>query len=971
MHMILQQYYNRYLKTPTIYYKPTQQGLIILFIFIHGIILGQIVPSGVPPIKNFPKNTYNAAPQNWNIDQLPNQTMLFANNMGLLLYNGNYWSRHEIGNRTIVRSVKYLDDGKIVVGGQGDIGYFTFDQNGGASYHTITDLIPERHKLFEDIWHIVAVSDTICFNSSRRAFIWINDTVKVYEFDQKIEHITNVDQAILIYVDKEGLYKVHKSQVVKIAEALNIQSPVSGLIATSDSSYLVSTERDGIFILKNGRYSSYNSLKLRSVSQNWINKMIKLHNEKIVLGTAQNGIYILDTETDHAININTTHGLQNNNIIALHQDKEGNLWVSTENGLDLIQYHSPYRLIYPDGTLRGAGYTAAKHKNELYFGTTNGLYRYERSSLIDEFSYVSNTKGQVWNLDTLDDKLFMGHHSGGYIIDGLNSYSIFEESGVWTFFSYQQESYLLGSYDGIGYYNQHSGSSQLLRGFAESSRIIIKDSLQQIWLSHPYRGIFKIEIDIDANTSKALKVDEDLGYNESFNAYIYLINNTPYISDESGIYKYDYESDSFSSDTLLQSTIGANTRVKHLYQDNQDNIWYHVGDDIGVLMVRDLGLKKDISKKILPQPPEKLIGGFPFIMHLEGDQFLFGCEQGFVTIDMTQGNEPFDYLTLINAVIIPGDKDSIVYKGHYTLHNAEASPLHFSTIHKSLRFSFSSTSFGDALKEYRYRIIGLSDQYSDWSTNSEVQISNLNHGSYKLEVESRIAGIIQEDKAILSFIMPTPWYRTSHMRAFIIAILALLVFLFFLYQKKKFESEKKALHVIHQKKVEEKNLQVEKTEEELTRLKNEKLKAEIDHKNKELASSTMHLVQKQELLSGVQHSLEKVIQNNQFSDIQQKDLNNIIQMLKQDAIIDNDWDRFSQYFDEVHGNFTQKLRDQYPKLTNYDIKLSAYLRMNLTTKEIASLMNVSARAIEGSRYRLRKKLDLSSGVNLVEFMQSF
>ena len=84
--------------------------------------------------------------------------------------------------------------------------------------------------------------------------------------------------------------------------------------------------------------------------------------------------------------------------------------------------------------------------------------------------------------------------------------------------------------------------------------------------------------------------------------------------------------------------------------------------------------------------------------------------------------------------------------------------------------------------------------------------------------------------------------------------------------------------------------------------------------------------------------------------------------------MDDNWDKFELYFDQVHENFFQRLRDHYPKLTPKDQKLCAYLRMNLSTKEIAPLLNISVRGVEISRYRLRKKLGLTSETNLVDFI---
>jgi DNA-binding CsgD family transcriptional regulator len=84
--------------------------------------------------------------------------------------------------------------------------------------------------------------------------------------------------------------------------------------------------------------------------------------------------------------------------------------------------------------------------------------------------------------------------------------------------------------------------------------------------------------------------------------------------------------------------------------------------------------------------------------------------------------------------------------------------------------------------------------------------------------------------------------------------------------------------------------------------------------------------------------------------------------------VNDEWDNFAQHFDKVHGNFLTVLKNRYPVLTPNELKLSAYLRMNLSSKEVAQLMNISVRGVEISRYRLRKKLQLPTEVNLFDFL---
>ncbi|MEO1448987.1 MAG: LuxR C-terminal-related transcriptional regulator, partial [Bacteroidota bacterium] len=208
-----------------------------------------------------------------------------------------------------------------------------------------------------------------------------------------------------------------------------------------------------------------------------------------------------------------------------------------------------------------------------------------------------------------------------------------------------------------------------------------------------------------------------------------------------------------------------------------------------------------------------------------------------------------------------------------------------------------------------------------------------------------------------------PWYASRTAKWVYALMIALGILGLFLIPRWRFEQEKQRL--------ESNIVAVEQAKEkEISALKTLSLQEEIRHKNEELASATMHLVQKNEILLKVKSSLEtlqKEIENKEA----QPQIKRLIRLVKQDIRLDKDWEQFAHHFDQVHVDFFKRLRDAYPQLTPKDHRLCAYLRMNLSTKEIAPLMNISVRGVEISRYRLRKKLDLNHETNLTEFMMQY
>src|SRR6185312_15809681 len=101
---------------------------------------------GLPEVVNYSKQEYKAGTQNWDICQDNNGLLYFANNEGLLSFDGTYWRLYPLPNKTIVRSVALGSDHKIYIGAQDEIGYFSPIATGQLIYHSLVNLIPEAHR---------------------------------------------------------------------------------------------------------------------------------------------------------------------------------------------------------------------------------------------------------------------------------------------------------------------------------------------------------------------------------------------------------------------------------------------------------------------------------------------------------------------------------------------------------------------------------------------------------------------------------------------------------------------------------------------------------------------------------------------------------------------------------------------------------------------------------------------------------
>ena len=249
---------------------------------------------------------------------------------------------------------------------------------------------------------------------------------------------------------------------------------------------------------------------------------------------------------------------------------------------------------------------------------------------------------------------------------------------------------------------------------------------------------------------------------------------------------------------------------------------------------------------------------------------------------------------------------------------------------------------------------------SDWSlpgVSCSKDYTKLPYGHHVFRVRAYNAVTGQSDETALDVIIKHPWYLTNWaycLYAFL--AICLLVALYYI------------ARAAYRRRIAEVSRRKEKEMEE------EQMKNDLLHKANDLATSTMNLLRKNEELMDIQEGLNKTERMLRNGEKPEYVIGHIVTMRENiDSNIrhDDDWKKFEKNFDIVYDEYLTRLGNTFPELTVSDKKLCAYLKMDLSSKEIAPLMNLTYRSVEMTRYRLRKKLNLSREQNLIEFLQRF
>lgn len=927
---------------------------ICLVLLFHISGMGQ--STGIPFVESYPKELYGYGTQNWDIEQGGKDFLYFANNEGLMEFDGAEWRLYPLPNKTILRSI-LIRDGSIYAGGQNEFGVYQPDIHQKWRFHSLKDSIPPEHRDFEDVWNMEWLGDRLYFRASEKIFVFSDQSCRVLD-SIPVNFFGKAGQRLFAQ-DREGrLFLLTDQSFTQLPGSEKLLGTEVRKVVETDDRFLIATFRNGIYTYDGQAIEKWSPPGEKYFKDPFINTIDLLDNGDIVLGTGFTGLFILTPSGALKYHLNTDNGLSNDRVICTFVDRRRNLWLGQDNGVSLIQTNSPFTRIYPQGELAGAGYDVAIFKDNIYFGVSSGLLYAPWNSLAgsSNLQIVQNTNGQVWSIDILDDRLIVNHDEGAFLVSGARATRFFTETGAWLFQpdELHEDLVLSGNYEGISIFDRATLQRLYdIPALEESSRFIVQDATHHYWMAHPYRGLYRISYPHDPERRKVERLGPDSGLPSNLHNHVFKINGEVLVCAEKGVYIFDPQQQRFTPYEPINRYLGAETKVRRLFEAPSGDIWFVTQREVGVLEVEEKGLARNITKRVFPELKPLMNGGWEKIYPFDDDHVFITTIHGFIHYDgrLRDTISPaFDIV--VNKMSI--NKDSVIFP------SAVKEDYHFSHRQRSLLFQVAATEYvNNPEVEFRYFLEDFDDNWSDWSPLRDKEYTNLPPGEYTLRIQGRNTRGELSPVYTLRFTIDKPRYTTFPALIVYIALLTLGGYLLHYRSRKKYRAlEKRA------------DSMVQKSKEEIQRLETEKIQAELDHKKRELVSATLHVVQKNETLAGIVEQLTEIRQSSNEEKVR-KQLRKLIRSLKNDEVLDEGWDQVMYHFSELHEDFFERLKKAYPSLTPKDLKLCAYLKMNLTTKEMASLMNVSVRGVEASRYRLRKKLELPTEVNLTEFMMGF
>lgn len=910
-----------------------------------------------PHIINFTRDKYHAANKNWAIGQDEKGIMYFGNDMGLLESDGMEWNLYTLPNKSFIKALAIQSHDIIYTGGQEDFGVWKRNKSGKLEY---TSLVQQLHPNLnnETFWRIWIDNDKIYFQSFTNIYVYDYHTIEKLTNQIGFLLLNQIGDNFWVQEMYGSLYQLKDGQLNKLKSSEFLTGTLTRVILPySTDRYLLGTSTGELYLYDNKNFIPWNIALSRQLSGKELNCGIYCSKRNTYyLGTLLDGIYEVDRQGNILNHFYADNSLQNNTILALYEDQQHNIWVAMDHGLAYIRYTDGLSYYHTNDGNSLAIYDAILWNEKLLLGTNHGIYythkdKLHQPDIFSSLKLIKGTEGQVWSFKQIGKQLYCCHNNG--LLEICPNFNIRQpyriDCGVFRMIEstiHKQPIRFFITYKELQLIHPDNKKANIINQFTEQINNAEIDHLENIWLETINRGIYKCRLSADL---KSFHYSTYYGYEKDSTLPKHLkickASDRIFFLGNDQFFSYNESKDSLQPDHLLNQCFTNIKNIKRIIPINNEENWAITTSSVYRFFYNGFIAHIKESYKI-EADNLSLITASENISILNDTLSLICLDEGFILHNSRYSQKQIPQLKAPSIKFIQTTGgNNINYMDHEKIIEI---PFEENTI--TTGFYISNAFTGNL--SVQYILEKVDSTWSNSERRNSITYARLPEGKYVLRLRSTDGTNNYSPETTLHFEILPPWYRTIWWYTICTLLLITLLFTSYWIMKKRW-------HIQHLKRL-------KAQENEYLRTMNEKLQNEIEEKNAELFTQTSFIISKNELILKLKAIIDELIQiNTQKSLI--PPIQKIYRLLTDNLNTEDDWKMFLIKFEQKHHNFFKTLKEHYPILTNNDLRLCACLKLNMETKDIASLMNLSIRAIENNRYRLRKKLALKPSQNLNDF----
>lgn len=859
------------------------------------------------PVINYHHKEYSGASQNWAVTQDKRGIMYFANNVGVIEFDGNEWRLIPI-NGQIARCLDVDSEGRVWIGGQDEFGYLAADSTNSLVYFSLVNLISEIYQPLGMVRQVYCHSNGTYF-SSNNLLIRVNDdlTVNVWKPKTVFHRAFCVNGVIFVSQNNYGLTYLQNDTLKRALKCDSFGgNPIYEVLPYDENSVLIATQSEGFYLyrldqIKNPKaVADPSSLLTKFPTTNdsyfrdkWVYSGVRVGKEQYAIGTYRGGVVFMDKQGRIERILNSESGLQDDAVWHLFVDANRVLWMALNNGISNTMIKSQVSSWGVEYGVQGTMQSVTRFKNDIYVSTNVGVFKKKGN----RFEQINGIADLCWGLHVVNganySKMLIAGSQRIYEFDGVRASAI-ENGGNFAYTFLESKFYpniiYVGLYSGLGVIYNNNGNFRFigtLKGTTGEVVSVVEDGTGDLWYSCLYRGIGYVDV---VNPYQMVAEDPilyKLPHNPKGQDIVVAKKGTSIItSSERGLSRYSSVDKAFVPDAMLGAEFANGTAsLRLLNVGASDTIWYetYVHSE-----------SRNIVRAIL-QPDGSYLkqqGAFRQIpatyfnqISIENDGVLWlATTDGLYRYDSKVEDAPCGSLNALIRKVIVNSKD-VVYNGVFHRGDPKVGNRSsdadkdneqiFSHSQNSLVFHFSALGLNPYQKVfYRYKLQGYDSEWSATTEEKKKEYTNLPFGSYSFLVQALDDNGQEGPIASYNFYINVPWFLEWYSYLLYAAVLGLVVWLAVTFNNRRFV------------------------------IQNEKLQLMVDERMEELVKSE-HMLKEQNV--ELENQKEEIQSQRDALEVRNRRINDSIQYAKtiQQAILPN--------LDQVFEGLFQHFLLYYPK----------------------------------------------------------
>lgn len=899
-------------------------------------------------ISNYDVHEYFGDIQNWGgcIDQ-SGRLIYIANNSGLLNFDGNNWTLYTLPHNETLRAAHQVGN-RIYTAGDNCIGYWKKNEIGKLEYTSLQHLITPPMVLDDNYWSIASDDTSVYFQSFSQI---IRYNGKDFQLLSKECHmlLQQCDKEVFVHRLFGGIYKLSNGIFHEVVPHKYLKDQeVKFFLKIKKGKYIFGTNTGHIYIKSDSTNEPEEWKYDSALSKPYvIDCATFISNQKLAIGTIGGGIYIYSMDGRLIEKIDKYSQLKSNTVHRLFY-KANSLWATLDNGISHIKIN-PAICTWKSSSDIGNFHAAFYYNDHYYIGTNEGLFSSDK--LNKPLSKV-NGIGEVFSFKFVKGDLLCGTNNGCYRLEkgiwrhiapikGINSFQYIADNG--------SEYLVTCTYLYITYFKFNNDQWQLhkqISNLTNTFEQITPENIRLLWAIHPQKGVFKIRInDSLEKAEEVVQYKDRPGLTDYRRISIQRIDGITYFFSPDGVYTYSSDTDQFVLNNKITRSLASAKGFNWVAHAKENEYWVCRGHELFLYRINQNGAveigRESFLNYNLTQSNNKV-----YISHLKDDLYLFSSADGIVYVDagiIKKTNHRLNNSIDLSLVTyyVNGELQSVFGNNQDQIDI----PSNASNIRFMLYQSILSNS--NLLKFKLIEDDNDDKRWSDWIKTGKIEFNQLLSGEHYLLIED-----FWGNKKTIKINILAPFYLSKF--AFVLYSLFILLAVFML-TRKRYQNKRNKILKLYQA---EQRLK----DEQIIKLTNERLQETVNAQRSEINNKLHAISQKQELLFKLSDELDrqKVFLGERYPRnlyIKLKD------MISDGMTLDKDFVLIQNYYQDIHHDFLVLLKAKHPELSSQDLKFCCLIRSNLSTKDIAAVLNITQKSVELKKYRLKKKLDLQKSLS--------